>query len=183
MSPSFCVTWLWSRKNLARKRHRAIFLLTCHGTNRRINGEPANPGFSREWPLDAWLLLLLCLGDLLPADGLIIQSNDLKVDESAMTGESDHVKKGETMDPMLLSGKRLHPVPYLWSVCLSACPSGCWSTAPPAVVPAQWGNMIIIVYICICCVCWCIDACCWFTQNSFPLVGSESLMFRCWYKL
>jgi len=26
------------------------------------------------------------------------------VDESAMTGESDHVKKGETLDPMLLSG-------------------------------------------------------------------------------
>ena len=46
----------------------------------------------------------MCLGDLLPADGIIIQSNDLKVDESAMTGESDHVKKGETMDPMLLSG-------------------------------------------------------------------------------
>jgi len=45
-----------------------------------------------------------CLGDLLPADGIIIQSNDLKVDESAMTGESDHVKKGETRDPMLLSG-------------------------------------------------------------------------------
>ena len=25
-----------------------------------------------------------------------------------------------------------------------------------------------------------IDACCWFTQNSFLLVGSESKMFRCW---
>jgi len=45
-----------------------------------------------------------CSGDLLPADGIIIQSNDLKVDESAMTGESDHVKKDETLDPMLLSG-------------------------------------------------------------------------------
>ena len=33
-------------------------------------------------------------GDLLPADGIIIQSNDLKVDESSLTGESDHVKKG-----------------------------------------------------------------------------------------
>jgi len=48
---------------------------------------------------------LHCSGDLLPADGIIIQSNDLKVDESSMTGESDHVKKGETMDPMLLSGE------------------------------------------------------------------------------
>ncbi|KAF8771932.1 Plasma membrane calcium-transporting ATPase 3 like protein [Argiope bruennichi] len=43
-------------------------------------------------------------GDLLPADGIIIQSNDLKVDESSLTGESDHVKKGEDHDPMLLSG-------------------------------------------------------------------------------
>merc|ERR1711990_480318 len=43
-------------------------------------------------------------GDLLPADGLIIQSNDLKVDESSLTGESDHVKKGENVDPLLLSG-------------------------------------------------------------------------------
>ena len=45
------------------------------------------------------------LGDLLPADGVIIQSNDLKVDESSLTGESDHVKKGELLDPMVLSGK------------------------------------------------------------------------------
>ncbi|XP_026673718.1 plasma membrane calcium-transporting ATPase 2 isoform X7 [Ceratina calcarata] len=43
-------------------------------------------------------------GDLLPADGTLIQSNDLKVDESSLTGESDHVKKGEGFDPMVLSG-------------------------------------------------------------------------------
>ncbi|XP_029848092.1 plasma membrane calcium-transporting ATPase 2 isoform X1 [Ixodes scapularis] len=43
-------------------------------------------------------------GDLLPADGIIIQSNDLKIDESTLTGESDHVKKGENIDPMLFSG-------------------------------------------------------------------------------
>jgi len=46
----------------------------------------------------------LVTGDLLPADGVIIQCNDLKVDESSLTGESDHVKKGENADPMLLSG-------------------------------------------------------------------------------
>lgn len=49
-------------------------------------------------------------GDLLPADGVLIQSNDLKVDESSLTGESDHVKKGETTDPMLLSGALVHHV-------------------------------------------------------------------------
>ncbi|CAG9840522.1 unnamed protein product [Diabrotica balteata] len=43
-------------------------------------------------------------GDLLPADGILLQSNDLKIDESSLTGESDHVKKGETFDPMILSG-------------------------------------------------------------------------------
>ncbi|RTG90507.1 Ca2+ transporting ATPase, plasma membrane [Schistosoma bovis] len=42
--------------------------------------------------------------DLLPADGVILQSNDLKVDESSLTGEPDQVKKGENIDPMLLSG-------------------------------------------------------------------------------
>ena len=43
-------------------------------------------------------------GDLLPADGIIIHSNDLKVDESTLTGESDPVSKGIDVDPMLLSG-------------------------------------------------------------------------------
>ncbi|XP_007897688.1 plasma membrane calcium-transporting ATPase 2 isoform X2 [Callorhinchus milii] len=43
-------------------------------------------------------------GDLLPTDGILIQGNDLKIDESSLTGESDHVKKSLTKDPMLLSG-------------------------------------------------------------------------------
>uniref|UniRef100_A0AAX7UZ77 Calcium-transporting ATPase n=1 Tax=Astatotilapia calliptera TaxID=8154 RepID=A0AAX7UZ77_ASTCA len=43
-------------------------------------------------------------GDLLPADGVLIQGNDLKIDESSLTGESDHVKKNLDKDPMLLSG-------------------------------------------------------------------------------
>ncbi|XP_053170985.1 plasma membrane calcium-transporting ATPase 2 isoform X4 [Scomber japonicus] len=43
-------------------------------------------------------------GDLLPADGVLIQGNDLKIDESSLTGESDHVKKNVEKDPMLLSG-------------------------------------------------------------------------------
>ncbi|XP_029457501.1 plasma membrane calcium-transporting ATPase 1 isoform X2 [Rhinatrema bivittatum] len=43
-------------------------------------------------------------GDLLPADGVLIQGNDLKIDESSLTGESDHVKKNSEKDPLLLSG-------------------------------------------------------------------------------
>lgn len=48
------------------------------------------------------------LGDLLPADGVLIQANDLKIDESSLTGESDHVRKSADKDPMLLSGEG-HP--------------------------------------------------------------------------
>uniref|UniRef100_A0A8B9JSP2 Calcium-transporting ATPase n=1 Tax=Astyanax mexicanus TaxID=7994 RepID=A0A8B9JSP2_ASTMX len=43
-------------------------------------------------------------GDLLPTDGILIQGNDLKIDESSLTGESDHVRKSADKDPMLLSG-------------------------------------------------------------------------------
>ncbi|XP_034064548.1 LOW QUALITY PROTEIN: plasma membrane calcium-transporting ATPase 3b [Gymnodraco acuticeps] len=43
-------------------------------------------------------------GDLLPADGVLVQANDLKIDESSLTGESDHVSKSVDKDPMLLSG-------------------------------------------------------------------------------
>uniref|UniRef100_A0A8C4QVL3 Calcium-transporting ATPase n=1 Tax=Eptatretus burgeri TaxID=7764 RepID=A0A8C4QVL3_EPTBU len=43
-------------------------------------------------------------GDLLPADGILIQSNDIKIDESSLTGESDHVRKDSDTDPMLLAG-------------------------------------------------------------------------------
>ncbi|XP_031756965.1 plasma membrane calcium-transporting ATPase 2 isoform X4 [Xenopus tropicalis] len=43
-------------------------------------------------------------GDLLPTDGIFIQGNDLKIDESSLTGESDQVRKSVDKDPMLLSG-------------------------------------------------------------------------------
>ncbi|XP_029456628.1 plasma membrane calcium-transporting ATPase 2 [Rhinatrema bivittatum] len=43
-------------------------------------------------------------GDLLPSDGILIQGNDLKIDESSLTGESDQVRKSIDKDPMLLSG-------------------------------------------------------------------------------
>ncbi|XP_071816390.1 plasma membrane calcium-transporting ATPase 1-like isoform X2 [Apostichopus japonicus] len=49
-------------------------------------------------------ICMIKYGDLLPADGIIIQSNDLKLDESSLTGESDAIKKGVDTDPMLLSG-------------------------------------------------------------------------------
>lgn len=52
-------------------------------------------------------LPLFVTGDLLPADGVLIQGNDLKIDESSLTGESDQVRKSADKDPMLLSGMLL----------------------------------------------------------------------------
>ena len=42
---------------------------------------------------------------MLPADGLLIQGSDLKVDESSLTGESDHVTKIPELDPFFFSGQ------------------------------------------------------------------------------
>lgn len=61
--------------------------------------------------ITSYLFVLLSFplsGDLLPADGILIQANDLKIDESSLTGESDHVRKSADKDPMLLSGKRAY---------------------------------------------------------------------------
>jgi len=49
-------------------------------------------------------IVLVKYGDQVPADGLIIQCNDLKIDESSMTGESDLIKKSVDKCPWLLAG-------------------------------------------------------------------------------
>ncbi|KAA0708024.1 Plasma membrane calcium-transporting ATPase 2 [Triplophysa tibetana] len=49
-------------------------------------------------------IALVKYGDLLPADGILIYSSEMKIDESSLTGESDHVQKSVEKDPMLLSG-------------------------------------------------------------------------------
>lgn len=69
--------------------------------------------------LHVMFLWFLFTGDLLPADGVILQSNDLKVDESSLTGEPDQVKKGENIDPMLLSGQSVYyylSYHFLWII-------------------------------------------------------------------
>lgn len=40
----------------------------------------------------------------MPADGVVIQSNDLKIDESSLTGETDLIKKSLKGDVMVFSG-------------------------------------------------------------------------------
>ena len=43
-------------------------------------------------------------GDKVPADGLLLSSSDLKIDESSLTGESDMVTKSVEKDIRVLSG-------------------------------------------------------------------------------
>ncbi|QDZ17676.1 calcium-translocating P-type ATPase [Chloropicon primus] len=49
----------------------------------------------------------LSTGDQIPADGLVLSSQALEVDESSMTGESDLVKKDKLKNPFLLSGTKV----------------------------------------------------------------------------
>lgn len=42
-------------------------------------------------------------GDTLAADGILLRGNDLKLDESSLTGEPDLMPKNDT-NPILLSG-------------------------------------------------------------------------------
>ncbi|OXA45555.1 Plasma membrane calcium-transporting ATPase 3 [Folsomia candida] len=81
------------------------------GLQSRIEGEHnfcvIRGGEVRQIPVSEIVVGDICqikYGDLLPADGILLQSNDLKIDESSLTGESDHVKKSENTDPMVLSG-------------------------------------------------------------------------------
>eukprot|EP01012_Entosiphon_sulcatum_P020579 TRINITY_DN254_c0_g3_i2.p1 TRINITY_DN254_c0_g3~~TRINITY_DN254_c0_g3_i2.p1 ORF type:complete len:1281 (+),score=280.83 TRINITY_DN254_c0_g3_i2:38-3880(+) len=43
-------------------------------------------------------------GDILAADGVLIEGQDLKCDESTATGEADAITKDEARDPFLISG-------------------------------------------------------------------------------
>jgi Ca2+ transporting ATPase len=43
-------------------------------------------------------------GDLIQADGIVIQSSDLKIDESALTGETDLIKKNKEQNVNIFSG-------------------------------------------------------------------------------
>ncbi|KAK0598887.1 hypothetical protein LWI29_000335 [Acer saccharum] len=51
-------------------------------------------------------VVCLKIGDQIPADGLFLEGHSMKVDESSMTGESDHVEIGEK-NPFLMSGTKV----------------------------------------------------------------------------
>ncbi|KAA8544926.1 hypothetical protein F0562_019679 [Nyssa sinensis] len=52
-------------------------------------------------------IVCLKIGDQIPADGLFLDGHSLKVDESSMTGESDHVEINVAKNPFLLSGTKV----------------------------------------------------------------------------
>ena len=52
-------------------------------------------------------VVFLNIGDQLPADGLFLEGHSMEVDESSMTGESDHVEVDRQRNPFLFSGSKV----------------------------------------------------------------------------
>jgi Ca2+-transporting ATPase len=52
-------------------------------------------------------VVCLKIGDQVPADGLFIDGHSLEIDESSMTGESDHVEINHKKNPFLVSGTKV----------------------------------------------------------------------------
>ncbi|XP_050217240.1 putative calcium-transporting ATPase 13, plasma membrane-type [Mercurialis annua] len=52
-------------------------------------------------------VVCLKIGDQVPADGLFIDGHSLEIDESSMTGESDHVEIDHHRNPFLFSGTKV----------------------------------------------------------------------------
>ncbi|CAJ1936868.1 unnamed protein product [Sphenostylis stenocarpa] len=52
-------------------------------------------------------IVCLKIGDQVPADGVFLEGHSLKVDESSMTGESEHVHVNGDTNPFLLSGTKI----------------------------------------------------------------------------
>ncbi|CAA2974228.1 calcium-transporting ATPase 12, plasma membrane-type-like, partial [Olea europaea subsp. europaea] len=52
-------------------------------------------------------IVFLMIGDQIPADGLFIDGHSFQVDESSLTGESDHVEIDSKHNPFLMSGSKV----------------------------------------------------------------------------
>ena len=64
-------------------------------------------GQIRDLPVKDILVGDICqvfYGHTIPADGIIIESNDLKIDESSLTGETNLIKKSVHEKSMVFSG-------------------------------------------------------------------------------
>ncbi|TDH65546.1 hypothetical protein CCR75_005690 [Bremia lactucae] len=67
------------------------------------NGQPAEVS---KWSLVVGDIVRVDLGDIIPADGIVFDEKEIKMDESAMTGESDLLSK-TAENPFLLSGTKV----------------------------------------------------------------------------
>uniref|UniRef100_M4BDL8 Calcium-transporting ATPase n=1 Tax=Hyaloperonospora arabidopsidis (strain Emoy2) TaxID=559515 RepID=M4BDL8_HYAAE len=67
------------------------------------NGQPAEVS---KWGLVVGDIVRVDLGDIIPADGIVFDQKEIKMDESAMTGESDLLSK-TAENPFLLSGTKV----------------------------------------------------------------------------
>ncbi|KAL4109487.1 hypothetical protein PRIC1_001187 [Phytophthora ramorum] len=67
------------------------------------NGQPAEVS---KWSLVVGDIVRVDLGDIIPADGIVFDGKEVKMDESAMTGESDLMAKNVD-NPFLLSGTKV----------------------------------------------------------------------------
>ncbi|KAK0595846.1 hypothetical protein LWI29_010589 [Acer saccharum] len=52
-------------------------------------------------------VICLKIGDQIPADGLFLEGYSLQVDESSVTGKSDHVEVNSSQNPFLFSGTKV----------------------------------------------------------------------------
>lgn len=52
-------------------------------------------------------VVFLGIGDHIPADGLFLEGHSMQVDESSMTGESEHVEVDSEKNPFLFSGSKV----------------------------------------------------------------------------
>ncbi|CDO99122.1 unnamed protein product [Coffea canephora] len=52
-------------------------------------------------------VVCLKIGDQVPADGLFLEGHSLRIDESSMTGESDHLEVNQNQNPFLTSGTKV----------------------------------------------------------------------------
>jgi Ca2+-transporting ATPase len=61
-------------------------------------------------------IVCLKIGNEIPADGLFLEGNSLMVDESSITGESDHAHEIHDTCPILLSGTKVILYNYLFMI-------------------------------------------------------------------
>lgn len=67
------------------------------------------PYINIRFPISISLLCSLNeTGDIIPADGILLECNELKIDESTMTGESDLVTKQLDRNIILYAGKKFY---------------------------------------------------------------------------